>query len=94
MMNVIEMRRTELLKWIEKYLSQRNIKMKYVLRKYRDRLMTGKTLSEKEFDHLVPLLKWNLKKSDRGVKEYFSCLIRGSRSAEPEERGTLEEFFQ
>ena len=91
-MNLKESKRQRLLSLINRYLSQSNIKMKYVLRKYQKKLIDGKSLTEKELDSIVPLLQWNMGMSQRQVKEYFREITRHI-NEEPEVTSTLEEFL-
>lgn len=91
-MNLKESKRQRLLSLINRYLSQSNIKMKYVLRKYQTKLINGKSLTEKELDSIVPLLEWNMGMNQKQVKEYF-CEVTRHIKEKPEVTNTLEEFF-
>ena len=86
-----EHRKRKLISLLDQYLSQHNIKMKYVLGKYRKKLIGGQFLTDKEFSHLIPLLVWDMKMSEDELSIYFQDLIVQNR---PEESGnTLENFF-
>ena len=91
-MSTKESKRQRLLSLINRYLSQSNIKMKYVLRKYQTKLIDGKSLTEKELDSIVPLLEWNMGMNQKQVKEYF-CGVTRHIKKKPEVTNTLEEFL-
>jgi hypothetical protein len=86
-----EHRKRKLISLLDRYLSQQNIKMKYVLRKYRKKLIEDQSLTDQEFSHLIPLLVWNMRMSEDQLTKYFQNLIIQKRSEEP--GNTLEKFF-
>ena len=91
-MNLRESKKQKLLTLINQYLSQSNIKMKYVLKRYQKKLVEGKSLTERELESMIPLLVNNMRMSGDQVREYFSELTQIPRPVR-EEMTTLEEFF-
>ena len=91
-MNLRESKKQKLLTLINQYLSQSNIKMKYVLKIYQKKLVEGKSLTERELESMIPLLVHNMRMSGDQVREYFSELTQIPRPVR-EEMNTLEEFF-
>lgn len=92
MMNLKESKRQRLLSLINRYLSQSNIKMKYVLRKYQKKLVQGRSLTDHELQTMIPLLVHNLRMSEEQVRTYFAELTL-SEKPQQEQTRTLEEFF-
>jgi hypothetical protein len=91
-MNLRESKKQKLLTLINQYLSQSNIKMKYVLKRYQKKLIEGKSLTERELESMIPLLVHNMRMSEDQVRGYFSELTQIPRPVR-EEMNTLEEFF-
>ena len=91
-MNLRESKKQKLLTLINQYLSQSNIKMKYVLKRYQKKLIEGKSLTERELESMIPLLVHNMRMSRDQVRGYFSELTQIPRPVR-EEMNTLEEFF-
>ena len=91
-MNLRESKKQKLLTLINQYLSQSNIKMKYVLKKYQKKLIEGKSLTERELESMIPLLVHNMRMSRDQVRGYFSELTQIPRPVR-EKMNTLEEFF-
>ena len=91
-MNLRESKKQKLLTLINQYLSQSNIKMKYVLKRYQKKLIEGKSLTERELESMIPLLVHNMGMSGDQVRGYFSELTQIPRPVR-EEMNTLEEFF-
>ena len=91
-MNLRESKKQKLLTLINQYLSQSNIKMKYVLKRYQKKLIEGKSLTERELESMIPLLVHNMRMSGDQVRGYFSELTQIPRPVR-EEMNTLEEFF-
>ena len=71
----MSIKRKKLLSLINRYLNQENIKMSYVLGKYKDKLENGKRLKESEFENIIPLLKWNMKMTPEELRVYFSEVV-------------------
>ena len=91
-MNLRESKKQKLLTLINQYLSQSNIKMKYVLKRYQKKLVEGKSLTERELESMIPLLVHNMRMSGDQVRGYFSELTQIPKPVR-EEMNTLEEFF-
>ena len=91
-MNFKESKRQRLLSLINTYLSQSNIKMKYVLRKYQKKLVHGRSLTDHELQTMIPLLVHNLRMSEEQVRTYFAEVTLTEKPQQEQSR-TLEEFF-
>lgn len=82
---------SELIWFIGLYLKRPNIRMKDSMRISRSRLLEGKTITQKQFDHLIPFLKISTGMETTELMDRYKSVLLGSR--ETEDRPTLEEFF-
>ena len=88
-----QLRRKELICFLERYLSKKNIYKKGQFIKYKNILLRGEKLTHKYLCNLIRFLQWDIQKSEKEIYLYFSCLV--TRDEVPETpSGTLEPFFQ
>ena len=90
-------KKEQLLKYLQYYLSKRDLRMKIVLIRIVDQLKENKPISVKQFNSIIKFLEREPKfiSMDRdGIRNYFDHLITPTLKKEkPIETITLCEFF-
>lgn len=90
---LVETRKKELIYWCKKYEGKKHIWSRRLFGMYVNRLIKEGNVTEKQFEHIVKYLKYDLKKTDRECWERFDEIIKSKEKIEQYVGNTLEEFL-
>ena len=101
-MNEFNHKKTELIKYLQLYLSKKNLRMNYVVKGIYKRLKSDQRITQKQFNSLMKFLEREPKfvsKNREQIFQYFNSLILSNRDYQfPKENNkyesnTLTQFF-
>ena len=91
--SLLEIRKKELIYWCNLYGRKKHIWSRRLFGVYVNRIIKEGNVTEKQFEHIVKYLKYDLKKTDRECWERFGDIIKSKEKIEKYVGATLEEFL-